>query len=351
MPDLIEGLNDVTTANMAIYAILEIGPEQTDLPALLDLLNSTNRWVPQCVFTCIGTIGVATPEVLAVLADAATNQSAFSRTAAINALGQLGPKAESAADLLIRNLDDPDTGIRITSAGALWRIRNHTNATVAWLTKALGDELNQPSAASNPPNFLGNREMNLWKIAALLQEVGPAAQPAIPLLRTMRNEKEIRLRMSAAEALGKISGESSGVGVWLEGLTHFDSNVRVYAARMLCAHCSEARWVPPEIEGMLKSRDSFIRFYAARALWRVKGETERTLSELVAGLSDHFTYYQNAQIRQTAAETLGEMGARAVPAIPVLRGALTDAVAEVRTAATNALKQIEPAPGAKDKMK
>jgi HEAT repeat protein len=347
MPELIEGLNDPTTANMAIYAILEIGPAKKDLPAFLDLLKSTNRWAPNYAFTCIGRIAIATPEVIAALTNGAATQSLYSRTAAINALGELGPKAKSVTNVLIQNLSDPDAAIRIASAGALWKIQKDTNAAVAWLTKALNDELNQPP--SNRPNVLNSREMNLMRIAALLKEAGKEAQSAIPLLREIRKEKDIRLRMNAAEALWKISGENSGVGVWLEAITHSDPNVRVYAARMLCEFCSETQWVSPEIELMLKSQDSFVRFFAARAVWKVKRQSERTLPEILAGLNDHFTYYQNAQIRQAAAETLGEMGARAESAIPALQGALTDGVAAVRSAATNALIRIDPEFAARSK--
>jgi HEAT repeat protein len=219
---------------------------------------------------------------------------------------------------------------------------------VNWLTQELDDEVNRGAAPSNVPNSFGEREIKLLIIAQMLKEIGKEAQPAVVPLRAMTREKDIRLRMNAVEALWRINGDTNGVvRVCLEALTHSDPNIRVFAVRLLTEFCLEQRLILPEFEKMLTSEDSFIRFYAARALLKMTTETNATLQVIASGLEDYFTYYRNAEIRQLAAETLGEMGARARSAAPALLRSLNDGVEKVRLATTNALRRIDSETAAK----
>jgi HEAT repeat protein len=353
LPDLIRGLEDRSTANMAIYAITEIGPKPANLPALLSLLNSTNQSSPIYAASCVGRIGLATPEVLAALTQATSGQAVYQRTTAIDALGELGTNAQSAAAVLTRNLGDSNAYVRIASAGALWKIRGKTNPPVAWLTQALDDEVNHGAIPSNVPGSFGEHEINLLIITQMLKGIGKEAQPAVAALRAVTREKDVRLRMNAVEALWRINDETNAVvSISLEALTHSDPNVRVVAVRLLTDFCIEHRLILPEFEKMLESEDSFTRFYAARALLKFTTETSAALPVVIAsGLDDHFTYYRNAEIRQLAAETLGEMGARARPVGPALLKAMNDGVEKVRLAATNALRKIDPETSAKSGVK
>lgn len=346
LPDLIECFKEGPKANLALYAVMQIGPEPENFPAMLSLLSSTNFAAPIYAIMCIGRIGVANAEVLNTLTKAAANQGALSpyvRRNAIEALGDLRLKARSAETVLTRNLDDPDSVVRISSAAALWKIQGKTNASVTWFVKALDDEIHHGSPPSSTPNTFGDHEVNLARITNLLREMGSRAEPAVPLLRMIENERPIQLRMAAAGALWKINGETNRlVSIYQEALRYFDSNVRERAAEFLTEFCTDQHLFLPELEGMLSSPDSFTRFYAARALWKLNGQTESTLPFLIAGLQDHFTYYWNTEIRQLAAETLAEMGLKAKPAVPALQLALRDGQPNVRFAATNALQQIDP---------
>lgn len=89
------------------------------------------------------------------------------------------------------------------------------------------------------------------------------------------------------------------------------------------------------------------RTYAARAVWKVKGETEKTIPALLSGLQDHTTYYYQNEIREIAAQTLGEIGPAAKNAVPHLIEALNDPQPKVRDAAAKALKLIDPSAAAK----
>jgi HEAT repeat protein len=127
----------------------------------------------------------------------------------------------------------------------------------------------------------------------------------------------------------------------LEALKYFDPGVQAIGADLLDQFCVERRVTLPELHEMFASSDTAVQLHAAHALWTVTGETDKTIPILVSCLSDHFRYAQNKEIRRLAAETLGQMGARARPAVPPLVVALSDGEQQVRTAATNALRQIK----------
>jgi HEAT repeat protein len=162
------------------------------------------------------------------------------------------------------------------------------------------------------------------------------------LLRRVRNDTNVWLRITAAEALWAINRETNDlVPICLEALQYFDRGVQAKGADLLDQFCVDRRVTLPELHEMLARADTAVRVHAAHALWTLNGERENTVPPLVSCLQDHFRYAQNREIRRLAAETLGQMGARARSAVPALVVALSDSEEQVRAAATNALKAIE----------
>src|SRR5262245_34352445 len=103
-----------------------------------------------------------------------------------------------------------------------------------------------------------------------------------------------------------------------------DHNLRLAGSELMAEVCTGARIPLPDETTLLRAPDPFVRFYAARAVWKLRGETQQTLPLITEGLEDHFTYYRNSEIRRLAAETLGEMSTNAQAAIPSVRRALRD---------------------------
>jgi HEAT repeat protein len=342
LPDLIDCFGEVLTMNAALSAVLRIGPRPEDLPALLSIHASTNTPASGYAATCIGQIGVTNSEVLAALIGAARSGPQHTRYSAINALCALATGAAAALPVLTRNLGDSDSTIRIASAATVWRIQGRTNAPVAFLAKELENELDHGSPPSTVPNCMGPHEMTLLGIFGLLKEIGGQAQPAVPLLRRVRDDTNIWLRITAVEALWAINRETNDlVPICLEALKYFDRGAQAIGADLLDQFCVDQRVTLPELHGMLASADTAVRVHAAHALWTLTGETEKTIPALVSCLQDHFRYAQNKEIRRLAAETLGQMGASARSVVPALVVALNDNEEPVRAAATNALRQIE----------
>jgi HEAT repeat protein len=189
---------------------------------------------------------------------------------------------------------------------------------------------------------MGPHETTLLDISGFYQRIGSQALPAVPLLRLVRNDTNVWLRIAAVEALWAISRETNDlVPICLEALKYFDPGVQAKGADLLGQFCVDQRVTLPELHELLGSADTAVQFHAALALWTVIGETQKTIPALVSCLQDHFRYAQNREIRRLAAETLGQMSGRARSAVPALEITLSDTEAQVRAAATNALRQIE----------
>jgi len=188
-------------------------------------------------------------------------------------------------------------------------------------------------------------------VVSLLGEMRRQAQPAAPWIRQLMNHRGLLLQITAARVLWQINGETNGISqTYVEALQKSRySYIRVLAADYLAEFCADQRVTVPEFEAAIQSasQDSYVRFYAARTLWEVNGRTNDIVPILTSGLKDHYTYYHNNEIRQLAAETLGEMRSGARSAVPDLVTALPDPQPAVRAAVTNALKQIDPEAAAK----
>ncbi|MDB6065067.1 MAG: hypothetical protein JWR26_1275 [Pedosphaera sp.] len=343
VPDLLECFKDDRTISPAYGAIRQIGPKPEDLPALLKYLSSTNWIVRSYAVDCIGLIGVTNKQVLSALINTAQDTHSRSCRHAINALGALGVKAEPAIPVLTQNLADHDGNIRIASAYALWCVQGKTNAPIAFLSRELETEINNGNG-STTTWAAGPHEHNLAIIASLLEEMGSEARSAAPLLqRAKKTTENVAVRMGLAEAMWKINAETNDfVSICEEGLNNADTYQQERAAELLSVFCIDKRLDLPELHELSGLKDPIVQFYAARALWKITGQTTNIIPVLINGLRDHSLGYHNQQIRRLAAETLGELGPRANLAVPDLKIALHDGVEAVRTASTNALKQIDP---------
>jgi HEAT repeat protein len=353
LPDLIGCFNQPLAGYSAGYAAMDIGLRSNDLPQLLPLLKSTNDFAPLLAAQCIARIGETNGGVIEALTNLAGSGSHWVRSYVVDELKKFGPKASAAVPLLSANLDAGDPRLRIASAEALWKIQGQSNPPVAWFIKELDKEINHGSPsvlATSNSDGAGTHEIVLMDLTAFLGEQGTNFSDAVPHLRRLKNDPDIRLRLGASQALWKIAGETNDYLAIHFDATNYTAAILQWSARQLMDFCLEQRVVAPQLEGLLASKDPSVTVYSARALWKVKGDSARTVIALTAALDDnvnHVTYRNPPEIRQLAAETLGEMGSKAETALPSLTAALDDPHENVRCAATNALKQIDPVAAAK----
>ncbi|MFJ5711030.1 PBS lyase [Streptomyces sp. NPDC093105] len=146
--------------------------------------------------------------------------------------------------------------------------------------------------------------------ARTLGAFGPAAGEAVPELRELLAADSATVSTTAARALWEVEGDADAVVPvlvrWLRpGASGAD---RCAAAQALGAIGPAAAGAARALRPGLTSRDLWERVRCAAALWRVSGETERTLPVLLAA------WEENRHARVDIAECLAEMGPAAAEA-------------------------------------
>jgi tetratricopeptide (TPR) repeat protein len=155
-------------------------------------------------------------------------------------------------------------------------------------------------------------------------------------------------RMAALDVLQ--GGDPEALPVLLQLAKSEDSRVRVTAVGGLAELGAAAVSAVPALAEALKDKDLNVRYFAAGALKKIGPAAAPAVPALIVALSTHPAtepglegpprYYKDA--RTVAAEALGAIGPPARAAAPRLRElAARDAEAEVKSAATAALLQIE----------
>ncbi|MFF9343227.1 HEAT repeat domain-containing protein [Streptomyces sp. NPDC014773] len=151
--------------------------------------------------------------------------------------------------------------------------------------------------------------------ARTLGAFGPAAREAVPDLRELLGADSATVATTAARALWAVEGDAEAVVPvlvrWLRpGASGAD---RCAAAQALGAIGPAAAGAARALRPGLTSRDLWERVRCAAALWRVSGETDRTLPVLLAA------WEENRHARVDIAECLAEMGPAAAAAqLPIL---------------------------------
>ncbi|MEU2545203.1 HEAT repeat domain-containing protein [Streptomyces roseolus] len=151
--------------------------------------------------------------------------------------------------------------------------------------------------------------------ARTLGAFGPAAREAVPELRGLLGSGSAAVSAAAARALWAVEGDAEAVvPVLVRWLRPGSSGAdRCAAAQALGAIGPAAAGAARALRPGLTSRDLWERVRCAAALWRVSGETERTLPVLLAA------WEENRHARVEIVECFAEMGRAASAAqLPIL---------------------------------
>jgi HEAT repeat protein len=251
------------------------------------------------------------------------------RRKAVKALGSIGDVR--AVESLLAGLKDDDCWVRALAAEALGEIGDAR--AIDPLVAALIDSWEKAREAA--ANALQRIDVN-WAET----ETGRRAVPTLAGGLNKHGAPEVR--RAAAKSLGKIGG-ASAIEHLAAALKDNDPEVQCEAAYALGKAGSTA--VEPLVI-VLTDEDSGprVRSVAARALVSIRDP--RAVDALVIALKHErvkrrmIGYMGDPDVLQAAAEGLGEIGdARAIE--PLIE-ALVTGKENVRTAAANALKQIDP---------
>ena len=173
-----------------------------------------------------------------------------------------------------------------------------------------------------------------WAAANQLQQLGPAASDAIPVLVEMLSDALPRNRKAAAEALGKIGpAASQAVPALIEATKDAENNVRFEAVTAL-GGIGEDPALAALVE-ILHHNEAYMRYKAAEALQKLGPKAVLAVPELIEAFSD-----PENQVRDAAIMAVGAIGPEAKAAIPILIDLLAVEDPSAHAYAEAALKNI-----------
>jgi len=202
---------------------------------------------------------------------------------AIFCLLQLGCARDPLAER-IAGLNDPDVGVRRTSARGFCEQPAADERAIAALAKSAAD---------------ADVEVRSLAIAAL-GKAGSVAAPSLPVVRSALEDPEKRVRLEAALAMSKIDPrDASARPVLIAAMREGEGRTLLAIGTM----GADGTWAVPTLVGLLS--------------------------------------HEAPQVRALAAKTLGSIGPTAKDAAAALQAAQRDSNAAVRTTAKKALDRIQ----------
>jgi HEAT repeat protein len=250
-------------------------------------------------------------------------------------------EGKSCVALLTNSLNDESPHVRGLAARKLGDYGAAATSAVPSLTRALADKEYRWNFLA--PDAATQRAVR-FDAAEALGKIGPPAKDAAgKLAALMVQDTDPEVRVSAALALFRVdAGNADAMQELIAALKNDKSGTAgpEEAARSLAELGPKAAPAFDALTESLNHRHEFVRTWAIRAIRAVGGT--KAVPVLLSALDD-----KNPQVREAAAEALGELGAISAPAVPQLIASLNedDDVLSfyVQRAAAKALGNIGPA--------
>jgi hypothetical protein len=241
------------------------------------------------------------------------------------------------------------TSVACDSEGCHFRVEGYS-------TRRLGGRVDQsllrgdPAAVAVLGELLARPEHPSRMAAAYgLRRVGPAARAAVPRLLAAVEDEDDEVSFLAVQAMFRVDPDAlaahsrearrTDVPGLVGQLASPHVRVRRRAAVRLEELGDKGQPALPALRRTLADPDERVRLWAAEAVLKIAPEAHAdvvpALAALLAG-RDNFH-------RAMAANRLGDLGARARPAVPALLRLLADPEHGPREAARRALREIDPA--------
>lgn len=318
----------------AAFAVSNAGARLPDehVPALVKALDDTDPTVRNvCVATLMRLGSRAAAAAPAMLRHAAATDDPFVRQFALLALPKLGVAADVAVPALVAALGAKESMVRSAAANALAEIGAPAVATGAG---PLADRV------------LHDDAVDVRSAAALaLGKLGPSARAAAAALVAVGDDAPYLVRVHAAYALAATAPDAAAEPVErlvaLIGGDPFLGMVPVFDLGLLgpVARPAEARLV-----AMFRRDETPQVWHAtALALCRIGGESAPEVLRAVIAAASASVPGPASVRRRNALLALGELPEHAATTLPVLVAALRDADPLTRNASVRALLQLGPA--------
>ena len=237
-----------------------------------------------------------------------------------------------------RSWDEVCSAFKAMGREAAPVLARHLEAKPSWLQSRLWElkysrRLPQWLARRIPP-YRDYRRIS----AELLFELGPDAEPALPVLvRIFREEDRDEVVQDMVNSTLRQLGGKLGflVPELVAGLKDNRTHVQALCLSLLAAIGPEARAAIPDLDAMVAQRGPLTR-HAALALLKIDGRTNLAVEVLARSLSS-----SKSVVRQMALYDLRKLGPAARGAAPEVQRALRDSDELVRRDAAATLEAID----------
>ncbi len=390
VPELTELLTDGASRAEAAVALVRIDPDQAKgvVPLLVKDLQAEDEKQRQAAVLAVARLGptaqAAADTLVTLLRDRLLTEAEVEnlhelwaeaipgligllkgpevdcRKRALFALGQIGPKAQTALNPLIAALADRESTVRVGAAQVVQALGPQAREAVPALVANL--QARQPEVRVTAAAALGHMEASAkearrplleclfdpddqvrYAAALALGRIGPHFTEAIPLLRDALNDASPMVRLAALDSLSRIEPAlSRDAGPVLVALSRqpYPLDVRFRAVEGITNILGpeEAQKAVPWLLIELTDAVPKDRLWAARLLANID---HRLRSDLVLALAAALRT-SFPQWRREILKTLGEFGPTARETVPEIERLLYDGTPGVRPEAIRALQAIAP---------
>lgn len=337
---LLEGHEDLVARRRAIYSLTKMrGDAAEALPTLERLLGDPEKQIREVAVAAVVAIQEDPRKLSSVLGPVLSDKSPDVRAAAIRAIGNLGGAGSQHVHRLLKLLDDTESRWIFYTADMAGKLPVRYDAAMALAETgndgriALARLREQMSGDSDP----GVRVAAAFAVAKL----DNAAKDAIEFLiaAVQDDEEEVYSPADAAVALGKIGPKAkAALRALNDALNHADTLVRISAVEAIVKISPETAEV--RALKMLRDEEALVRASAIESLGSLQDPSPQLVNAIIAALDDSDDTLSEF-VRYAAAVTLGNLRQKAVAALPRLKQvAQGDESERVRIAAAKSLQQI-----------
>lgn len=343
----------------SVMAIGEIGPDaKTAVPALIKALDDQEHSVRYGAALALAKIGDAS--AVEGLEKQLASDDRFLKMISAWAIAKLQPdntaSVDRAIELLSEGLKDSDPSLRAASARGLLEL-NLPREKAAPVLLALMEEKDPIVRANVVDGLASLGELAFPKLrdalknddvqslaVAVIRQMGPKAKEIIGDLALELKDDDPQHRREAAFALAAIGPDAKDATPFLiEVLTNDEEpSVRHAAIYAIGKIGPDAAAAKDALSKNMESDDKFTKMASVWALLQIQ-PTDKAIH--VVALPLLIGAVENAEIdrvRYEAAAALGNIGAAALPAVPVLeKAAANDDSSMVREAAKEAIEKIK----------
>lgn len=252
---------------MAVDKVKEIGGTQAAVVELIETSSDAKPGMRSAAVFALGELGPVTKDVVPALIERLKDTEAPVRFKAIGALESIGPRAKASLPALFRlTEEDKDPITRLSVVMALWKIDpqpKHAQLAVASFARLLK---------------IDNAEIR--KIGAIaLKDMGPAAKEAVPTLEEALKSSAGAARVKVAWALWNVDRQKKAIEALVGALKDKKPEVRRDAADALRAIGSPAKSAVPALEELFKDDDDEVWLHAKMAIIGIDVANEAALRQ------------------------------------------------------------------------